>query len=206
MRSDGREKMNKITRVEDVVTMCERLARKIGRPQHYEDLVSEGILKSLELLADAPDTHPANVYRAARKRMYDYLAFDCHGLSVPASDAARAVARGNDITDRDDYSERGIEALKAALTVEPLEYDDDIYCGMDATPEQLLIDKQTSHALTEIINEHLTEEEAEIIILRFFEEATQEEVADLFSLSQKSVSIREKKALRKIRIHACNNL
>ena len=189
-----------------IVTMCERLARRMGRPQHYEDLVSEGILKCLEILRETPDTHPANVYRAAKKRMQDYIHFDCHGLSVPASDAARSISRGNDTTDREDYSEKGIEALKVALSAESLEYDDDTTCGNHATPEQLLIDKQTSHALTAIINNHLTDEEAEIIILRFFEEATQEEVADLFSLSQKSVSIREKKALRKIRLHACNNL
>jgi RNA polymerase sigma factor (sigma-70 family) len=138
--------------------------------------------------------------------MYDYINFDCHGLSVPASDAARAVARGNDTADREDYSERGLEALRAALTLEPIEYEDDLHCSKDATPEEILIDKQTSQTLTNIINNCLTDAEAEIIILRYFEEATQEEVADLFSLSQKSVSIREKKALRKIRLHICNNL
>lgn len=191
---------------EKVVTMCERLARRMGRPQHYDDLVSEGVLKSLELLHDTPNTHPANVYRAAKRRMHDYLNFDCHGLSLPASDAARTIARGNDTEGRDDYSERGLEALRSVLTVEPQEYEDELHCGKDATPEQLLIEKQTSHALTAIISKHLTEDEAEIIILRYFEEATQEEVANLFSLSQKSVSIREKKALRKIRLQACNNL
>jgi RNA polymerase sigma factor (sigma-70 family) len=191
---------------DSIVTMCERLARKTGRPQHYEDLVSEGVLKSLEVLQDTPDTHPANVYRAARRRMYDYINFDCHGLSVPASDAARSIARGNDTTDRDDYSERGLEALRAVLTVEVTKYEDDLHCGKEATPEEILIEKQTSNALTKIINNYLTDAEAEIIILRYFEEATQEEVADLFSLSQKSVSIREKKALRKIRLQICNNL
>lgn len=191
---------------ETIVTMCERLARKMGRPQHYDDLLSEGILKSLEVLHVTPDTHPANLYRAAKKRMHDYLHFDCHSLSVPASDAARAVARGNDPTDRGDYSKRGLEALKAALTTEVVGYEDDAQCSNSATPEQVLIDKQTSQTLTELINECLTEAEAEVIILRYFEGATQEEVADLFSLSQKSVSLREKKALKKLQLQVCNNL
>lgn len=191
---------------ETVVTMCERLARKMGRPQHYEDLLSEGVLKCLEVLRDTPNTHPANVYRAAKRRMHDYINFDCHGLSVPASDAARAIARGNDPEGREDYSGSGLEALKAALTAEPAEYEDDTYCGNSATPEQVLIEKQTSHALTAIINKHLTAEDAEIIIMRYFEEHTQDEVANLLSVSQKSVSIREKKALGKIRLQTCNNL
>ena len=191
---------------ETVVTMCERLARKMGRPQHYEDLVSEGVLKSLELLHDTPDTHPANVYRAARKRMYDYVNFDCHGLSVPASDAARAVARGNDTSERDDYSERGLELLRATLDSEWGEYDEDFMESYLPTAEETLINKDTGETLTRMILEALTDDESQIIILRYFEEATQDEVADLYGLTQQAVSLREVRALRKLRLRVCNIL
>lgn len=189
-----------------VVTMCERLARKMGRPQHYEDLVSEGVLKSLEVLDDTPDTHPANVYRAARKRMYDYVNFDCHGLSVPASDAARAVARGNDTSERDDYSERGLELLRATLDSEWGEYDEDFMESYLPTAEETLINKDTGETLTRMILEALTDDESQIIILRYFEEATQDEVADLYGLTQQAVSLREVRALRKLRLRVCNIL
>lgn len=191
---------------ETVVTMCERLARKMGRPQHYEDLVSEGVLKSLEVLDDTPDTHPANVYRAARKRMYDYVNFDCHGLSVPASDAARAVARGNDTSERDDYSERGLELLRATLDSEWGEYDEDFMESYLPTAEETLINKDTGETLTRMILEALTDDESQIIILRYFEEATQDEVADLYGLTQQAVSLREVRALRKLRLRVCNIL
>ena len=191
---------------ETVVIMCERLARKMGRPQHYEDLLSEGVLKSLEVLHDTPDTHPANVYRAARKRMYDYVNFDCHGLSVPASDAARAVARGNDTSEREDYSERGLELLRATLDSEWSEYDEDFTESYLPTAEEALINKNTGEALTKLILEVLTDDEAYIIILRYFEEATQDEVADLYGLSQQAVSLKEGKALRKLRLRLCNIL
>ena len=191
---------------ETVVTMCERLARKMGRPQHYEDLVSEGVLKSLELLHDTPDTHPANVYRAARKRMYDYVNFDCHGLSVPASDAARAVARGNDTSERDDYSERGLELLRATLDSEWGEYDEDFMESYLPTAEETLINKDTGETLTRMILEALTDDESQIIILRYFEEATQDEVADLYGMSRQAVSLREIRALRKLRLRLCNIL
>lgn len=198
--------MKKIMDLIEVVTMCERLARKTGRPQHYEDLVSEGVLKSLEVLHDTPDTHPANVYRAARRRMYDYINFDCHGLSVPASDAARAVARGNDTTDREDYSERGLELLRATLESEWREYDEDFVESYLPTAEETLINKDTGENLTRMILDALTEEEAQIIILRYFEEATQDEVADLYGMSQQAVSLRESRALRKLKIRLCNIL
>ena len=191
---------------ETVVTMCERLARKMGRPQHYEDLLSEGVLKSLEVLHDTPDTHPANVYRAARKRMYDYVNFDCHGLSVPASDAARAVARGNDTSERDDYSERGLELLRATLDSEWSEYDEDFTESYLPTAEETLINKDTGETLTRMILEALTDDESQIIILRYFEEATQDEVADLYGLTQQAVSLREVRALRKLRLRVCNIL
>lgn len=191
---------------ETVVTMCERLARKMGRPQHYEDLVSEGVLKSLELLHDTPDTHPANVYRAARKRMYDYVNFDCHGLSVPASDAARAVARGNDTSEREDYSERGLELLRATLDSEWSEYDEDFTESYLPTAEEALINKDTGETLTRMILEALTDDESQIIILRYFEEATQDEVADLYGMSRQAVSLREIRALRKLRLRLCNIL
>jgi RNA polymerase sigma factor (sigma-70 family) len=178
----------------------------MGRPQHYEDLVSEGILKSLEILHETPDTHPANVYRAARKRMYDYINFDCHGLSVPASDAARSIARGNDTTDRDDYSERGLELLRTTLNSEWGEYDEDFSESYLPTAEETLINKDTGEKLTKMILEALTDDESQIIILRYFEEATQDEVADLYGVSHQAISLKEKKALRKLRLRLCNIL
>jgi RNA polymerase sigma factor (sigma-70 family) len=206
MRSYESEKMKKIMTIEDSVIMCERLARKMGRPQHYEDLVSEGILKCLEILRETPDTHPANVYRAARKRMYDYINFDCHGLSVPASDAARSIARGNDTTDREDYSERGLELLRATLDSEWREYDEDFVESYLPTAEETLINKDTGETLTRLILEALTDDESQIIILRYFEDATQDEVADLYRMSRQAVSLKEKKALRKLRLRLCNIL
>lgn len=190
----------------EVIKLCKRLARKIGRPQHYEDLVSEGVLKSLEVLHETPDTHPANVYRAARKRMYDYIKFDCHGLSVPASDAARSIARGNDATDREDYSERGLELLRTTLSSEWGEYEDELVESYLPTAEETLINKDTGETLTRLIFEVLTEDEADIVILRYFEEATQDEVSDMYQVSRQAVSLKEKKALRKLRLRLCNIL
>ena len=192
--------------VETLVTMCERLAYKFNQPQHYDDLVSEGTLKVYEMLGNNPEEHPANLYREAKRRMHDYINFDCHGLSVPASDAARAIVRGNDTKDRDDYSERGLEALRATLESEWGGYDEDFAESSLPTAEQSLINKTTGELLTQVIFEGLDEEEAQVIILRYFEDATQEEVADLYDVSHQAISLKEKKALRKMRLRLCNIL
>ena len=190
----------------EIVTMCERLSRKFNRPQHYDDMVSEGILKVYELLDKDPETHPANLYREAKRRMHDYINFDCNGLSVPPSNTARGLSRNNEVVQGSSWSEAATENLRAALQADWGEYDDDITDGNHATPEEILIDKQTNQVLTNIINKVLTEDEAELVILRYFEDATQEEVADLFGLTRQSVSLREKKALRKIKFQVCNIL
>lgn len=191
---------------ETYVTMCERLAYRFNQPQHYDDLVSEGVLKVYEMLGNNPEEHPANLYREAKRRMHDYINFDCHGLSVPASDAARAIVRGNDTTDRDDYSERGLEALRTILESEWGGYDEDFAESPFPTAEKLLIDKNNGEVLNKIIMEHLDEEEAQVIILRYFEEATQEEIASLYEVSHQAISLKEKKALRKMRLRLCNIL
>lgn len=190
----------------DIVVMCERLSRKFNRPQHYEDMVSEGVLKVYDLLDKDPKTHPASLYREAKRRMYDYLNFDCNGLSLPASDAARAVARGNDTSEREDYSQRGLERLRKVLTSEWYELEDDIVGADHMTPEDILIDKEVSQKLTNFISTVLTNDEAELIILRYFEDATQDEVSDIFGLTRQGVSLREKKALRKLKFQVCNIL
>ena len=190
----------------EIVTMCERLARKFNRPHHYEDMVSEGVLKVYDLLDKNPETHPANLYREAKRRMHDYINFDCNGLSVPASNTARGLSRTGEVVKGSSWSEEAVEGLMAVLEAEWGEYDDDLTEGNFATPEELLIDKQTNQVLSDGIANLLDSVEAQIVILRYFEDATQEEVADLFGLSQKSVSIREKKALRKLRTKLCNIL
>lgn len=193
-------------RSDEIVTMCERLAFRFNRPQHFDDMVSEGVLKCLEMLADNAEEHPANLYREAKRKMHDYINFDCHGLTIPASDAARAVARGNDTDERDDYSERGLELLREALDSEWGEYEEDILEGNHKTGEEVAIEHDIAKVVSDAILKHLDKEEAQIIVLRYFEDATQDEVAGIMGVSQQALSLREKKALRKLRLALCNIL
>lgn len=191
---------------ETIVTMCERLAYKFNRPQHYEDMAGEGILKCLEMLDENPEEHPANLYREAKRRMYDYANFDCHGLAIPASDAARAVARGNDTAGRDDYSERGLDLLREALGSDWGSYEEDVLEGSCKTGEDSAIESDLARVVSDAIVSVLDDEEAQLVTLRYFEDATQDEVSLLMGMSQQAMSLREKKALRKLRLALCNIL
>ena len=191
---------------EEIMKLCERLARRFNQPHHYDDMVSEGVLKCLDMLSSNKEEHPAKIYREAKRRMHDYINFDCHGLTVPASDAARATVRGNDTSDRDDYSERGLELLREALNSEWGSYEEDILEGDHKTGEELTIEHDLAKVVNQAVASSLDEEETQVIALRYFEDATQDEVSVIMGLSQQGVSLREKKALRKLRLALCNIL
>lgn len=57
---------------DDIKEMCERLASKYQNRQEFDDLVSVGVLKCLELVAEGVTSPPALYYRA-RDEMNDYF-------------------------------------------------------------------------------------------------------------------------------------
>lgn len=106
----------------EIVTMCEKLASKYKTPQHFDDLVSEGVLACYEVLARSKDPHPAQLWRMANRRVHDYLNFTIAPVSVPKSDTARKVARGSGKL-TGDYSEAGVRHLEQVLKGEVVEID-----------------------------------------------------------------------------------
>lgn len=58
--------------VDEIKTMCEKLASKYQSKQEFDDLVSVGVVKCLELVAEGVTSPPALYYRA-RDEMNDYF-------------------------------------------------------------------------------------------------------------------------------------
>lgn len=191
---------------EEIIKMCERLAYRYNNKTEYEDLVQEGVLKCYEMLADDPDIHPANLYREANRRMYDYLNFDCHGLSIPASDTTRSIARGGDLSEHSSYSETTTDLLKAILSAEWGEYDDETMAGDQKTPEEILGDKEVSVLIMFAIDERLDPRQRHVIMRRYVDDATQEEVADELKVTQQAVQLIERKSLRELYYGLCNKM
>ena len=190
----------------EIIKMCEKIAYKYNRPEDFEDIVQEAVLACYEVLAVKDEPHPAELYRAAQKRAYDYVNFDTHGLTIPASDTARSVSRKGEAGESSSWSDEAVDHLTMVLHSEWGEYDDEMVDGDYKNPEELLIDKQTHSELLETLCDVLSERELKIIRLRYFEDMTQDEVAEEFGVVQSTIKKWEDKALNTVKKRLCNNL
>ena len=190
----------------EILKMCEKIAYKYNRPEDFEDIVQEAVLACYEVLAVKDEPHPAELYRAAQKRAYDYVNFDTHGLTIPASDTARSVSRKGEAGESSSWSDEAVDHLTMVLHSEWGEYDDEMVDGDYKNPEELLMEKQERSALIETLCDVLSEDEMKIIRLRYFEDMTLDEVSEEFSLSIKGVQLKEKAALAKLKKRLRNNL
>ncbi len=183
----------------ELVGMCERLASRYKTPQHYEDLVQEGVLACYEVLAEDPDPHPAKLWRMANRRMHDYVNFDTAPLSVPKSDTARKVSRGTgEMTGN--YSEAGLRHLEQALKGEVVEIDDYMAYYPDHADDYE--DREFEAYVMSIAVTTLDLRELKILKERYFNGKSQEELGEELEVSKMTISRWEDDILRKIR----NNL
>jgi len=185
---------------EDLINMCRKLAHKYNRPNDFDDLVSEGSIVCLELRAEDPEVHPAKLYREANRAMHDYINLGLQPVSIPKHNVARRLS--HDINDEDigNMSEGGANWLRNILSSEAVSYEEFSSSIPDHAEEYEKADYE-NYVLT-MAEQHLSTEEWEILRLRFWEDMSQSEVAEMLGLNQSTVSRREEQALK----HICNNL
>ena len=180
--------------------MCKAIARNYRAPSHYEDMVQEGLLVCLELLTEAPETSLMALRNAVNKRIYNYINFDVKGLSIPASDTARAIARGNVPNGHSSYSEEGIARIAQTLGYEWCSYNEDVLASDDLTSEELYLVKEEKAYLKSVAEKALSQEELEVIHLRYYQGMTQSMVSDYLKITKSSVQRIEKVALLTMQI------
>jgi DNA-directed RNA polymerase specialized sigma subunit len=71
---------------QEILDMCRRLAGKYRNSQEYDDLVSEGVVKCLDLRAGGVDS-PAALYYEARRSMHYYYNVGSSQISYPKGQA-----------------------------------------------------------------------------------------------------------------------
>ena len=177
---------------DEIVTMCEKLARKYRRPHMNDDLVSEGVLAVYERLETTPDEYPASLYRRANKAMYDYLNVKTKAVTIPASRAATEVAMGNEYTGQN-YSDEGKNTLRQALSSTTVQFDEEFMIAV----EDCTKDYEQKDYLKKGFDK-LTEREIVIIKMRYFNDMTQEDVAVHQGVSRQAIALCEDKALYKM--------
>lgn len=185
---------------EDLINMCRKLAHKYNRPNDFDDIVSEGAIVCLELRSEDPEVHPAKLYREANRAMHDYINLGLQPVSIPKHNVARRLS--HDINDEEtgDMSEDGANWLRNILSSEAVSYEEFSSSIPDHAEEYEKADYE-NYILT-VAEQHLSIEEWRILRLRFWEDMSQSEVAEVLGLNQSTVSRREEQALK----HLCNNL
>lgn len=189
----------------EILKMCEKIAYKYNRPEDFEDIVQEAVLACYEVLAVKDEPHPAELYRAAQKRAYDYVNFDTHGLTIPASDTARSVSRKGEAGESSSWSDEAVDHLTMVLHSEWGEYDDEMVEGDSLSAEMNIIKTEERQNFINTVLSSLKPDEMKIIRMRYYEDMTQDEVADVLGITREAVSQRETKILKKLKKSGCNN-
>ncbi len=181
---------------DEIVIMCKRLANKYHMYHMKDDLVSEGVLAIYERLAVNPDEYPYRLYRIAKGAIYAYVNIKSRALAIPVNDTTIGVALGKVYNEGEEwrqstYSEDGIEAIYDALqgSVE--------YHYLHAETPDCSAEYEIKDMIVKCMD-LLTEKERQIIDMRYFDEMTQDQVADIYGVSRQAISQWEADALDKM--------
>jgi len=178
---------------DDIMKMCRSLARKYNDPQEYDDLVSEGVVKVLEMVAEGK-TDKNLLYSHAQREMHDYYNVRRSPVYVPVGGKSHSM---NSDTDVDGWT---ATALQQALYGDTVEYEE--YMSQAPSTEDLYEQKEWFARVQTVAVSNLTQEEWEIIRMRYWDDLTQDDVGIHMGRNKMWVSRHEKAALEKIR----NNL
>tara|TARA_R110000787_G_C13364102_1_gene440286 strand:- start:11 stop:598 length:588 start_codon:yes stop_codon:yes gene_type:complete len=188
-------KTQKLT-TDEIVIMCKRLANKYHMYHMKDDLVSEGVLAIYERLVVNPEEYPAKLYNIAKGAIYAYVNIKSRALAIPVNDTTMAVALGKVYNEGEEwrkstYSEGGIDTIYDALQ------GASEYNYLNAQTEDCSEDYEVKDTLDKAFM-LLSEKESKVIRLRYFKGKTQEEVADIYGVSQQAVGLWEREALGKM--------
>jgi len=194
--------------MDEIILMCSKLAGRYKSKKHFEDLRQEGILSCLEILQDDPKAHPARLYRAASNSMHDYLNLKQLPVSVPLSRATRTIAKGSKWDDTQNYSDNSVDWLVMIIKGSHGYIDDSGHPSMvvDDNIEDQVSDRELMEKVLKALPELLSRFEFEILRMRYYEDMTQDEVADELGTYKMAVSRAETEAISKLRNKFCYNL
>lgn len=177
---------------DEIVTMCEKLARKYKRSDMTDDLVSEGVLAVYERLEVKPDEYPASLYRRANKAMHDHINIKNKPVSIPRSNSARGVSMGKEYK-QGSYSKGGMKALEEALNSVSVSSED----SYTLSTQDCSLDYEARDFINKAMNS-LDEKEREIIHQLYFLQLSQEMVSQLQGVTQQTISKWEAEAILKM--------
>ena len=178
---------------EEILRMCRSLARKYNDAEEYEDLVSEGYLRVLNLL-EGGNRDSRLLYSHAQSAMNEYYNYSRGAVRVPRSSSA-SLTTAESVAD----SWTAL-ALKNALYGDAIEYEE--YMSETPSTEDLFEHREYLQHILNVASRVLSEVELKIIHMRYWQDMSQDEVGNALGYNKMWVSRKETKALETI----CNNL
>lgn len=176
----------------EIKKMCVRLAYKYNRVDMRDDLISEGMLAIYERLEVNPDEYPASLYRRAHKAMHDYINRRSRVVHIPDSRTAESLSKGVEYKHQN-YSSKGKEELTKALSATSVNFGEELSLSVKDCTHKYEIQDYIEKALN-----LLDDTQRDIICKRYFEGISQPELAELYGVTQQSISRKEDSALYKM--------
>lgn len=185
---------------QEMLKMCQTLARKYKKPQEYNDLVSEGLVACYECKAEGKG-HKKDYVGAARRAMNDYMNIGSKAVSIPNTWAARtvshALATGEDLDKLEGVKDGTLRSLYDAMAND---YDDITELEVAIPDHAVEYEKNDyeAHVMSVAVT---TLDLRELNVLRglFFEDKTREELGDEMGVTGTTISRWEGDMLEKLR-------
>lgn len=184
----------------EIVSLCKSLAGRYRNQNHYDDLVSVGVLCCYELKEEGcedKDTYTSSVRRA----MNDYINIKVKTVNTPSTWASRraskAVSSGSDVGSLTGVAKGTFVSLMAAMAdvTEGLG-EDTAFTKDHATAFE---DQEYHSHILAVAEKTLGTTEMLIIKMRYLDDMTQDMVAEIMGTNQRWVSRHETSALSKLR-------
>lgn len=196
---------------EEIMILCKSLANRYRNPNMYEDLVSEGLVACYEVKAAKEVRHKADYVGAARRAMNDFINIKSKAVSIPASwhsrSVSHALATGEDLDYIEGVSDGTFRYLYEAMANDVVDMDKEAIIDPTPTTEHMMIEREEREEfISTVLGALKDDEEIKLIRMRYYEDKTQDEVAEALGISTSAVSQREKKILKKLNVALCNNL
>jgi len=184
----------------DFSTLCKSLAKRYKNTQQFEDLVSEGVVACYEVLAQGK-TEPSDFVGAARRAMNNYTNVKNKAVSIPVSgnayNVSHAMSLDKGVETMEGMSDGTLLSLVQAMANTTESAGDDTAFTVDHA--ELFEEKEYHAYIMSVVKKTLSATEMKVIELRYFNDMTQDEVANIFNVDQSWVSRHESLSLSKLK-------
>lgn len=185
---------------QEILKLCEALARKYKKPQEYDDLVSEGLVACYECKA-AGKGHKKDYVGAARRAMNDYINVKTKSMSIPDTWPARTVSHAmstNEDLDKLEGVKGGtLKSLMDAMSNETVDIEE---LEISTPNHAIKYEKDDYEAyVMSVAVTTLNLKELYILRERYYEDKSQEALAVELRVDKSTISRREEAMLHKLR-------